>query len=71
MQKYGTVIFPYLFISFLCAGTTFAFFHSGGNFPFSRHDLNIVSCKERHYKILPSEHLSYHDHGVYLGQIFW
>ena len=51
---------------FLCAGTTFVFFHSRGNFPLSRHDLNI---KERHHKVLPAKYLSY-DHGLYLGQGF-
>ena len=42
-QRYGTVIFQYLLISFFMSETTFAFFHSRGNFPLSKHDLNINS----------------------------
>ena len=42
-QRYGLVIFEYLLSSFLCEGTTSAFLHLRGNFPRSRHDLNINS----------------------------
>ena len=39
----GGYFFKFCLSPFSCAGTTLAFFHSVGNFPFSRHDLNINS----------------------------
>ena len=39
----GQQFFKFCSSLFLCAGTTLAFFHSVGNFPFSRHDPKIDS----------------------------
>ena len=41
-QRYWTVVFQVLFIP-IFVWNTLAFFHSAGNFPFSRHDLKINS----------------------------
>ena len=40
-KRYWTVVFQVFLSPFLSAGTTSPFFHSVGNFPFLRHDLNI------------------------------
>ena len=42
-QRYGSVIFQYMLISFLMCKNYICFFHSKGSFQLSRHDLNISS----------------------------
>ena len=71
-QRYGTEVFQYLLVSpFLCRTNLFLLIQEE-IFYFEHMSQILIQmvCKERHHKVLPFESLSYHDHGLYLGQGF-
>ena len=68
-KEIGQYFFNSCLLFFLKTGTTLAFFHSEGNFPFSKHDRKIMpsGLQIDSSQILTFECLSYHDRELYLG----